>query len=179
MERSPGTEELDIRIGRVDQLFQTFDPSPFRDRDLDPVATQYIVDWARERHRKVPIALRVHVQARRPERETVEHVRDAVSTYFAHRAAAAERELRQLFRLGRIFLVIGLLILMLTLAAAELITHWFGASRSISILAESLIILGWVANWRPLETFLYEWWPIRRDVLLFRRLATAQVTVQV
>jgi hypothetical protein len=46
------------------------------------------------------------------------------------------------------------------------------------LIAESLIILGWVVNWRPLEIFLYEWRPIRRDANLFRRLATARIKVQ-
>jgi hypothetical protein len=43
---------------------------------------------------------------------------------------------------------------------------------------ESLLILGWVANWRPMEIFLYEWWPIRRKMMLYRRLAGMTVIVR-
>jgi hypothetical protein len=43
---------------------------------------------------------------------------------------------------------------------------------------QSLLILGWVANWRPLEIFLYDWWPIRRRVILLRRLAAMPVEVR-
>jgi hypothetical protein len=46
------------------------------------------------------------------------------------------------------------------------------------VLEESLIIVGWVANWRPLEIYLYDWWPIRRRVLLYRRIAAAPLKVQ-
>ncbi|MCG6942607.1 MAG: hypothetical protein LJE69_15310 [Thiohalocapsa sp.] len=176
MNRSPDPAVLDIRIGRVEQLFQTFDPSPFRDRDLDPKATQYIVDWARGLNRKVAIGIHLHVQAKAG---AAEDVRSAVRGYFEHRADAAVREMRELFRLGRIYLVIGLLILVLSLVGSELAVNLFGESPSVSIIAESLVILGWVANWRPLETFLYEWWPLRRDIVLFRRLAAAQVEVSV
>jgi len=49
--------QTDIRIARFDQLFQTFDPSPFRERDLDPDATAYIVDWVRELNHRVPIEI--------------------------------------------------------------------------------------------------------------------------
>ncbi len=49
---------------------------------------------------------------------------------------------------------------------------------ALSLIAESLTILGWVVNWRPLEIFLYEWRPIRRDAKLFRRLAAARSNVQ-
>ena len=43
---------------------------------------------------------------------------------------------------------------------------------------EGLIILGWVALWRPMEIFLYEWWPILRERNLYRHLATAEVVVR-
>jgi hypothetical protein len=178
MTRLPEAAAIDIRIARVDQLFQTFDPSPFRDRDLDPAATRYIVDWARELNRKVPIAIRLHVGESEPDKEAPEAVKRAVQSYFEHRAEVAERELRELFRMGRIYLAIGLLILLLSLAGAELVVTLLGEGPSVSVIAESLIILGWVANWKPLETFLYEWWPIRREITLSRRLAAADVTLQ-
>jgi hypothetical protein len=40
---------------------------------------------------------------------------------------------------------------------------------------ESFLILGWVANWRPLEIFLYDWWPLARRRDLYRRLSSASV----
>jgi hypothetical protein len=46
-------------------------------------------------------------------------------------------------------------------------------------LQESLIILGWVANWKPIEIFLYDWWPLARRRDLYRRLANASVELKV
>jgi hypothetical protein len=43
---------------------------------------------------------------------------------------------------------------------------------------ESLIIVGWVANWRPIEIYLYEWWPIRRRMRLYRRIAAAPLVIR-
>jgi hypothetical protein len=43
------------------------------------------------------------------------------------------------------------------------------------LVEESFLILGWVANWRPLEIFLYDWWPIARRRDLYRRLSKAIV----
>ena len=40
---------------------------------------------------------------------------------------------------------------------------------------ESFLILGWVANWRPLEIFLYDWWPLARRRDLYNRLSVATV----
>ena len=46
------------------------------------------------------------------------------------------------------------------------------------VLEESLIIVGWVANWRPIEIYLYDWLPIRRRIRLFERIAAAKVEVK-
>jgi hypothetical protein len=45
------------------------------------------------------------------------------------------------------------------------------------VLHEGLAIAGWVAMWRPLEVFLYDWWPIRADARRFDRLATMPVRI--
>jgi hypothetical protein len=45
------------------------------------------------------------------------------------------------------------------------------------MIEEGLIILGWVANWRPIEIFLYDWWPIVRHRNLLLRLANAEVAI--
>jgi hypothetical protein len=57
-------------------------------------------------------------------------------------------------------------------------TTWFGESYLGRYFSEGIIIIGWVANWRPLEILLYDWWPITRRRRLYHRLATAHVEVQ-
>lgn len=178
MAKAPLTAKFDIRVERMDQIFQTLDPSPFRERDLDLDAAAYIVGWARDQNRRVPIEIHLNVQDLGPERDAPEDVAAAIRCYFEDRAKGAEHDLRELFRFGRVDLAIGLLILILGLFGAEYLVVRFGERPLFSLIAESLIILGWVANWRPLEIFLYEWRPISRDAKLFRRLATARIKVQ-
>ena len=38
----PRSERLDIHVGELKQLFNAMDPAPFRDRDLDPKAEEFI-----------------------------------------------------------------------------------------------------------------------------------------
>jgi hypothetical protein len=45
-------------------------------------------------------------------------------------------------------------------------------------LDEGLIILAWLALWRPAETVAYEWMPLYRRRRLFQRLAAIRVTVR-
>jgi len=46
------------------------------------------------------------------------------------------------------------------------------------IVAEGLLIVGWVAMWGPLDIFLYGWWPIRSRYKLFDRLARIDVEMR-
>ncbi|HKW49195.1 MAG TPA: hypothetical protein VJN70_17205 [Gemmatimonadaceae bacterium] len=46
-----------------------------------------------------------------------------------------------------------------------------------NLLRESLAIGGWVALWRPMKIFLYDWWPIRDEVSRFDRLAAMPVRI--
>jgi hypothetical protein len=46
------------------------------------------------------------------------------------------------------------------------------------LLAEGIMIFGWVANWRPAEIFLYDVWAVRRRVGLYRRLAEARIELR-
>jgi hypothetical protein len=104
-------------------------------------------------------------------------LREAVHGFFAERARSERRRLRELLQRGRISLVIGLAFVALTVAATSLAAATWPATGFARILDESLLIVGWVAMWRPLEVFLYDWWPIRGEAHLFERLATMPVRV--
>ena len=101
----------------------------------------------------------------------------ALTHYFAVRAERLSRDLKELFRMGRRYLLIGLPILVACLLASQFAQSYLGSGPVAKTVEESLIIVGWVANWKPLETFLYDWWPLKRRLDLYRRLARADVTI--
>ncbi len=51
---------IEVRVDQIAQLFHTLDPFPFREKDLDREAEEYIVGWARELPTKVPFKIIVH-----------------------------------------------------------------------------------------------------------------------
>jgi hypothetical protein len=165
---------IEIRVEEIGQLFNTLDPFPFRERDLDREAEDFIVGWARELPGDKPLRIAVHLPMKEAESEKARELEAAMRSYFTYRADAVGRDLNELFRVGRFSLLIGLGVLALCMILrAEL-----GRSAGFAgILGEGLLILGWVANWRPVEIFLYDWWPLRRRRNLYRRLAGASVAL--
>jgi hypothetical protein len=54
---------IEIRLSRPQQLFNSLDPSPFHDRDLDQDAEDYLVDSADEYPLKKPLIVIIHAPA--------------------------------------------------------------------------------------------------------------------
>ena len=168
---------LELRLADAQHLFDTMDPAPFRERDLDPKAAAYIVDWAQEQPSRAPLALVVHLgRCGDGDAQTLD---DAVHEYFRRRALATRRRLRKLFRTGRISLAIGLFFLLAAIIASEYVGGMFSKARYGRLVEESLVIGGWVALWHPMGIFLYEWWPIVAEARLYDRLSTMSVSVSV
>ncbi len=166
---------IEIRVDEIAQLFHTLDPFPFREKDLDREAEEYIVGWARELPADRPFRLVVHFPDDQAQTNLAQDLPEALGKYFAGRAAVIQGDLNELFRIGRRSLAIGVAILIACLLAANLVSGFLTDAPSRRIVQESFLILGWVANWRPLEIFLYDWWPIARRRDLYRRLSTAAV----
>lgn len=166
-----------IRIDQLARLFNSLDPTPFHERDLDEDAERFIVEWAEEAPKGRSIAIVVQLPSGEADTAVTRVVQDALRYNFESRGKQASRELRQLLREGRQALFIGIPILAFSLIASQLVTNLSGEGAFSRVTSESLVIFGWVANWRALEIFLYDWWPIVRRRRLYRRLAAAEVRV--
>jgi hypothetical protein len=173
-----GCHRIEVRVAELRQLFNAIDPSPFHERDLDPRAEEFIVDWATDLPRHARLALVVHLDRTAGPGDEADALRDAVHQFFAARATSTRRRLRELFRRGRISLAIALAFLSLLVVAADLVAASFTGSRLAPVLREGFLIGGWVAMWRPLEVFLYEWWPIRAEARLHDRLSRMPVRIE-
>jgi len=164
---------IELRLNNFGQLLNTMDPSPFHERDLDHDAEEFILSWAREHEKGSELLIRIVL--RQPEdTSTSRHVIDSIHHYFETQATLSDRELKELFREGRISLLIGLAFVAATKTVSSFIPPeavWAG------FVSEGMIICGWVALWKPIEIHLYSWWPLRAHGNLLRRLSKCPVEV--
>ena len=170
--------EIAVRTHTIGHLFNSFDPSPFREKDLDAGVEEFITSWVRELPPSAPFTVVVHLPADEAAKPDAAQIAEAFAHYFRYRAEAGEHEWRELFRIGRRSLAIGVAVLIVCLTASQLAAVLIPNRVVAGVLEESLIIVGWVANWRPIEIYLYDWLPIRRRIKLFCRLAAAPVEVR-
>jgi len=169
---------IEVRVRELGQMFNSLDPSPFTERDLDDDAEAHIVSWAREVDAQGPFRIVVHLPASEAEKGRERGLEAAIGNYFEYRTGMLERDLRDLFRVGRRSLGIGIGVLAVCIGLSQIVRAALPELALGQLLAEGIMIFGWVANWRPAEILLYDIWAVRRRVDLYRRLADAQVELR-
>ena len=158
--REGATWQIDLQLDHLQQLVNSMDPTPFPGRDLDPDAERYIVDAAREL----------------PGAENAARVGAMLGHYFQWEAESAGRRLREHLHAAWRTTLLGLAFMALCMLARSLLLPVDGLPAHTA--AEGLLVIGWVALWRPLEMFLYDWWPLRREARLMRRLTGLAVSLR-
>lgn len=167
---------IEIRLNKLDQIFNSLDPSPFIEREIDRNAKNYIVESLQE----LPINSKVKVLlyiSHALDLDAKKMVSEAIHNYFDYCYDGKVKELRQLFRTGRISLAIALVFLGTCITIDSLISSLFDGTIA-KILHEGLFIVGWVAMWRPIQIFLYDWVPIYRDQTTFRKLSKVPIEIR-
>jgi len=163
---------IKVRVATIDQVFNAMDPTPLEERTLNSEVADWIEEWAEDLGGDKPLTIEIHLTE-----GTAGSRGDAVArglhNHFEYREWQVGRQLGKLLREGRISLLIGLVALTVFISLSRLIGA--DANPVLDVVHEGLTVLGWVSMWKPLQIFLYEWWPIRRERTACRRLAEAEV----
>jgi hypothetical protein len=169
------SRNIAVELREFTQLFNPIDPSPFENKDLNPDVEEFIVSSAEEYLPSETLSLRIHLE-QWPSEDPTELLCNAVHNYFSYRARLNHLDFRRLMKRGRISLIIGLLFLAACLLCSRLLLGDREGTWA-TIMRESLTIAGWVAMWRPMEVYLYDWWPLRRRARIYEQLSRMPVDV--
>lgn len=169
---------IEVSVKNSRQLFNDHDPAPFRERDLDPRFVTYIVSAVEEFPLRTQMIIRVLTSdAADTTAENRLTIRESIQKYFEYESELAKAKLRKRNRTARNFFMIGLATLFVCLTLAQFVSSIHLTPALADIVSVGLIIIGWVAMWHPVESLLYDWWPIREQRLYFDKLAHLNVEV--
>src|SRR6516162_8007431 len=96
--RRASPHRIQVFVDRIEQLFNSMDPSPFPDRDLDDDAEEFIVSWAQEFPQNDSLSLVIQVNQLPASANAQEAVQTAIHNYFAYRMKLKHFELRRLLK---------------------------------------------------------------------------------
>ena len=84
---------ISLKLRDTSQFFNSMDPSPFIEKDLDDDAEEFIVSWAQEFSLDAPIRLTIYLE-QWPAEDPSELIKTAIHNHFAHRAEITDLEFK-------------------------------------------------------------------------------------
>ena len=167
---------IELVLRNVMQLFNSLDPSPFHEKELDPDAEEYIFNAVVDQPKKIPVKMVIYLPENSITGTTRESIILGIHNHFIYRSSVSDRELRRLFERGRLVLVIAMGILFMTLLARQFLST-FEQDLLVRMAGEGLLILGWVTLWEPAYIFIYGWWPIVQKRRIYDKITTMEIEV--
>lgn len=168
--------EISVRLETAEQFFNTYDPSPLEERSLNPGIEEYLISRLSNLPEK--FGLRVHLVFSCELSDVLKSkIKVAYANHFKIRAAERMIENhREHVRWIRL-LFFGVLFLAFCLVSSHILKVQGDLHPFLTVLSESLSIIGWVAVWEPACYLLFGWREnagLLRDCML---LHTADVDV--
>jgi hypothetical protein len=167
-----GSVLIDVSAQKAEDLYSDFDRSaPYVRRDLDPDLVDYLIGCAKELGHE-PFAIGFTLSDP-PDDRKLSRIRRSVNGFFLYLAAVERQKVRQMVRRSAVLFCIGLAILFISVW----VNRSLGAERSVvaNVFAEGLTVAAWVSLWEALAIFLIEWFPLRKRIGLYLRLAYARL----
>ncbi|MDQ1276953.1 MAG: hypothetical protein QG610_2532 [Euryarchaeota archaeon] len=167
---------IELELHSMMQIFNSFDPAPFHEKELDENAEVYIYNIVGEFPLKKPLEIVLYVPPSEFNRETERTLKEAIKNHFLYKKVLTEIDLKRLLQRGRRNLTIAVIFLFLCLLMIRLLST-FESGLLKTMLSEGFTIIGWVAMWEPINVFLYGWWPIVQKRNIYRKILKTDVNV--
>jgi hypothetical protein len=141
--------------------------------ELPAISTEFLERHFQRAPGKEPWVLRITTkEATEEERKKLQA---AITNYYSTQVQASHDALKLHWHTTRQMFLYGCIFLGLCLVLQQVFEQVLGESFP-RIFSEGLIIIGWVAIWRPAEMLTYNWVPLVRRLKLQRKLS--QLSVQ-
>ncbi|HEX6555464.1 MAG TPA: hypothetical protein VF026_22075 [Ktedonobacteraceae bacterium] len=176
--------EITIHLNGIQDLFA--DPEPGSDSyvsGMDYLYGEINTYSLREKFRE-KLKVRIELPQEQITEGLLERTRQKMKLYCQFKIEENQKTLIALRHQGIASLWVGLIVLAICLVLAGIFTLVAQVGTKnislalLAILAEGFLIAGWVAMWHPAELLLYDWWPFRRDIRIYRHIAEADIALR-
>ncbi|MDO9324655.1 MAG: hypothetical protein Q7T80_06815 [Methanoregula sp.] len=174
--KTDGMMLIEIKLSSIMQLFNSFDPAPFHEKELDTAAEHYIIDTVKDFPAKTKFRMVIYLPKELAGSEQAQKIRPAIQHHFEYRVMGADRKFRSHFRHGRSTMLIGLSFLTIALIARQMVSH-LNNQLIAQIFADALLIIGWAAMWEPVTVLLYELWPIIQTKNVYQKISEMEIDI--
>ena len=154
---------VEVALDRYEDVFNEWDPAPYKRRDLDPDLLTYLNESSLDIPLRYELTVSFTVPAEASDLEKEKLVSDGIRNYFAFEARQMRRKLWQIYRTTAAYLICAVLLLIATTYANRMTVD----NVLLEVLRQGITIGAWVFAWECISGFLFDHRSMRSE---FRRL---------
>jgi hypothetical protein len=147
-----GAYVIEAALDVYRDVFNEWDPAPFKRRDLDPDLNRFLQECASDIPLRCPIILCFHIPRQERDQAKEDLIRSGIRTYFSFSIHLVNREMREYNRRAFRYVLTSIVFLFAAFGLAEVLK----AHMLLTILGEGLFIGGWVFLWEALATIAFK-----------------------
>jgi hypothetical protein len=175
--REDGKFVIELVLRNVMQLFNSFDPSPFHEKELDSDAEEYLFNTIDDLPVSAPVKLVIYLPSEAINEDIRKSITLGIRNHFSYRSAIDNRESKRLFRRGRRVLFIAVILLFISLLARQYLAR-LPDNILNGMAQEAFLIFGWVVLWEPVYIFIYGWWPITKKRKIHEKIRNMEIDLR-
>lgn len=169
---------IEMKLFSVMQLFNSFDPAPFREKELDNAAESYIVETVKDFHSNTDFRIVIYLPDEMIGTKDAKEIPDAVRSHFEYKARMQRRRSRERRVDGQYKLFVGISFLALATVVSLSLAHYFPENTAAQLVASALEITGWVAMWEPISIFLFQLGPLVKQRKIYEKISQMEICLR-
>lgn len=165
---------IEISVENIEQLFHSLDSSVLYKKDLDPAVENYILEAVEELENEKKRVV-VYCKNKPFEAESCDRAKFGIGKFFNYKREFHLSILKNKIKQGAFSSFIGLAFLL----SYSFYSKYFGDGVLHGAIEEGLLIIGWVALWKPIEIFLYDWRNEYREFKLYKEALKLDISFKI
>jgi hypothetical protein len=169
---------IEMKLSSVLQLFNSFDPAPFHEKELDINAENYIVNTVKDFSPKTRFKIVIYLPDVIIGTKEALKIPEAIKSHFEYKSLMQKRKFRERFVYGEFALIVGLSFLAIATIASLTIDAYSSSLPVAHLIATALEVTGWVAMWEPVTVFLFQLWPIVKQRKFYEKISRMEIDIR-
>lgn len=164
---------IDIALDSYTDIFNEYDPSPFKKRDLNPELLDYLEDCSTDIPLKYPIVIQFNLPKEKHDLMKETKIKDGFKSYYSFLSFSAEKDYKKLI----IQNIYNVLISIFLLLAGFTLEVYFSHIDFLftTILSNIIVIGGWVFMWQAISMMAFERRSYKEKYLKYKRFTKAPI----
>jgi hypothetical protein len=170
-DKATGAYIISVAIDKYTDIFNEWDPAPFRKRDIDQDLRYFLEDCSSDIPIKNDVTLTFDVLDEERDSEKETRIKSGLKTYFSFVRNLLERKIKKSYETSLLYVLASFLLL----AASFLLRTVTPDGLLFVVTVEGLNIGGWVFLWEAISTFAFKNRDVKSKYQQYRRLSGALV----